>query len=65
MKGFNRQNQLFFCVAVNLLELQELQTVLREIDRKPDMETLTLKEGELFLSDLGQDSMVQINGQMN
>lgn len=28
------------------------------------IETLTLKEGELFLSDLGQDSMVQINGQM-
>lgn len=51
MKGFNRQNQLFFCVAVNLLELQELQTVLREIDRKPDMETLTLKEKALLLLD--------------
>ncbi len=38
------RKKTLFCVAVNLLELQELQTVLKEIDRKPDMETLTLKE---------------------
>ena len=56
MKGFNRQNQLFFCVAVNLLELQELQTVLREIDRKPDMETMTLKEKSAFVAGLLQDA---------
>ena len=56
MKGFNRQNQLFFCVAVNLLELQELQTVLREIDRKPDMETLPLKEKSAFVAGLLQDA---------
>ena len=38
-----------FCVAVNLLELQ---TVLKEIDRKPDMETLTLKEKSAFVAGL-------------
>ena len=42
------RKKTLFCVAVNLLELQELQTVLREIDRKPDMETLTLKEKSTF-----------------
>ena len=56
MKGFNRQNQLFFCVAVNLLELQELQTVLREIDRKPDIEIMTLKEKSAFVAGLLQDA---------
>ena len=71
MKGFNRQNQLFFCVAVNLLELQELQTVLREIDRKPDMEThrnqksdmetLTLKEKSAFVAGLLQDAAATKN----
>ena len=61
MKGFNRQNQLFFCVAVNLLELQELQTVLREIDRKPDMEALTLKEKSAFVAGLLQDAAATKN----
>lgn len=61
MKGFNRQNQLFFCVAVNLLELQELQTVLREIDRKPDMETMTLKEKSAFVAGLLQDAAAAKN----
>lgn len=32
-----------FCVVVNLLNLQELQKVLREIECNPDMETLTVK----------------------
>lgn len=38
--GYNdgRQKTLF-CVAVNLLELQDLQAIIREIERKPDMET--------------------------
>lgn len=61
MKGFNRQNQLFFCVAVNLLELQELQTVLREIESKPDMETLTLKEKSAFVAGLLQDAAATKN----
>ena len=45
------RKKTLFCVAVNLLGLQELQTVLREIERKPDMETLTLKEKALLLPD--------------
>lgn len=61
MKGFNRQNQLFFCVAVNLLELQELQTVLREIDRKPDMKTMTIKEKSAFVAGLLQDAAATKN----
>ena len=61
MKGFNRQNQLFFCVAVNLLELQELQTVLREIDPKPDMETMTLKEKSAFVAGLLQNAAATKN----
>ena len=65
MKGFNRQNQLFFCVAVNLLELQELQTVLREIDRKPDMETMTLKEKSAFVAGLLQDAAATKNINLN
>ena len=41
--GYNDgRKKTLFCVAVNLLELQDLQTVLREIERKPDMEKLTL-----------------------
>ena len=49
------RKKTLFCVAVNLLELQELQTVLREIDRKPGMETLTLKEKSAFVVGLLQD----------
>lgn len=50
------RKKTLFCVAVNLLELQELQTVLKEIDRKPDMEVLTLKEKSTFVAGLLQDA---------
>jgi len=50
------RKKTLFCVAVNLLELQELQTVLREIDCKPGMETLTLKEKSAFVAGLLQDA---------
>ena len=50
------RKKTLFCVAVNLLELQELQTVLKEIDRQPDMETLTLKEKSAFVAGLLQDA---------
>ena len=50
-----------FCVAVNLLELQELQTVLREIDRKPDMKTMTIKEKSAFVAGLLQDAAAEKN----
>ena len=45
LSGFNDgRKKTLFCAAVNLLELQELQTVLSEIERQSDVETLTLKE---------------------
>lgn len=49
------RRKTFFCVAVNLLELQDLQAVLIEIEHKPDMETLTLKERSAFVAGLLQD----------
>ncbi len=55
------RKKTLFCVAVNLLELQELQTVLREMDRKPDMETLTLKEKSAFVAGLLQDAAATKN----
>ena len=55
------RKKTLFCVAVNLLELQELQTVLKEIDRKPDMETLTLKEKSAFVAGLLQDAAAAKN----
>ena len=55
------RKKTLFCVAVNLLELQELQTVLKEIDRQPDMETLTLKEKSAFVAGLLQDAAAAKN----
>ena len=55
------RKKTLFCVAVNLLELQELQTVLKEIYRKPDMETLTLKEKSAFVAGLLQDAAAAKN----
>lgn len=50
-----------FCAAVNLLELQELQTLLSEIERQSDMETLTLKEKSAFVAGLLQDTAATKN----
>ena len=56
LSGYNDgRKKTLFCVAVNLLELQDLQTVLREMEGKPDMETLTLKEKSAFVAGLLQD----------
>ena len=55
------RKKTLFCVAVNLLELQELQTVLKEIDRKSDMETMTLKEKSAFVAGLLQDAAATKN----
>ena len=60
--GYNDgRKKTLFCVAVNLLELQELQTVLREIDRKPDMGTMTIKEKSAFVAGLLQDAAATKN----
>lgn len=50
------RKKTLFCVAVNLLELQELQAVLREIECKSDMEALSLKEKSAFVASLLQDT---------
>lgn len=55
------RKKTLFCVAVNLLELQDLQTVLKEIDRKLDIETLTLKEKSAFVAGLLQDAAAMKN----
>lgn len=41
---FQCSQTTLFCVAVNLLQLQNLQMVLKEIDCKPEMKTLPIKE---------------------
>lgn len=46
------RKKTLFCVAVNLLELQELQKVLEKIECNPDMETLTIKEKSAFVESL-------------
>ena len=49
LSGYNDgRKKTHFCVAVNLLNLQELREALREIESRPDMETLTLKEKSAF-----------------
>ena len=55
------RKKTLFSVAVNLLELQDIQTVLSEIARKPGMETLTLKEKSAFVAGLLQDAAATKN----
>ena len=55
LSGYNDgRKKTLFCLAVNLLELQDLQMVLREIECKSDMETMTLKEKSAFVAGLLQ-----------
>ena len=57
LSGYNDgRKKTLFCLAVNLLELQELQAVLREVACRSDMETLTLKEKSAFVASLLQDA---------
>ena len=48
------RKKTLFCVAVNLLDLQDLKAALWEIECKPDMKTLTLKEKSAFVENLLQ-----------
>lgn len=50
------RKKTLFCVAVNLLELQELQAVLREMENRPDKEPLTIKEKSALAARLLQDA---------
>ena len=49
-----RKKTLFY-IAVNLLELQELQAVLWEIEHNSDIEMLTLKEKSAYIARLLKD----------
>lgn len=63
LSGYNAGRQKsMFCVAVNLLDLQELREVLREIERKQDgMEAWTLKEKSAFVVGLFREAAVKKN----
>ena len=55
LAGYNDgRKKTLFCVAVNLLDLQELQEVLRQFENSFDLETLTLKEKSAFAAGLLQ-----------
>ena len=55
LSGFNDgRKKTLFCTAVTLLELQELREVLRQIENRSDLETLTLKEKSAFAAGLLQ-----------
>lgn len=65
LSGYNDgRKKTLFCVAVNLLNLQELKEALREIESRPDMETLTLKEKSVFaagvLSEIASHRKVEL-----
>ncbi len=53
LSGFNDgRKKTLFCTAVTLLDLQELREVLRQIENRSDLETLTLKEKSAFAAEL-------------
>ena len=45
------RKKTLFCTAVSLLNLQDLQAVLRQIENRADLDTLTLKEKALLPQD--------------
>lgn len=62
LSGYNDgRKKTLFCVAVNLLDISELQAVLRQIEKKGDMATLTLKEKSAFVAGFLQDTAAQKN----
>lgn len=62
LSGYNDgRKKTLFCVAVNLLELQELQEALGRIESKADLEMLTLKEKSAFAAEVLQKAASQKN----
>ena len=55
------RKKTLFCVAVNLLELQELRGILTQIQENSMLETLTLKEKSTFVAGLLQETAAQKN----
>ena len=53
LSGFNDgRKKTLFCTAVNLLDLQELREILRQIEDRADLDTLNLKEKSTFAAEL-------------
>lgn len=50
-----------FCVAVNLLELQEIKGILMQIENNPELEKFTFKEQCSFVAGLFQNAAKQKN----
>lgn len=50
-----------FCVAVNLLELQEIKGILMQIESNPELEKFTFKEKCFFVAGLFQNAAKQKN----
>lgn len=62
LSGFNDgRKKTLFCTAVNLLDLQDLQAVLRQIENRADLDTLTLKEKSAFAAGLLQEATAKNN----
>lgn len=55
------RKKTLFCTAVSLLELRELQAVLRQIENRADLDTLTLKEKSAFAAGLLQEAAAKNN----
>lgn len=53
LSGFNDgRKKTLFCTAVNLMDLKELREILRQIESRADLDTLTLKEKSTFAAEL-------------
>lgn len=55
------RKKTFFCVAVNLLELQDLRNVIEQIKGNSEIEILPLKERSSFVSGLLQEEAATKN----
>ena len=55
------RKKTLFCTAVSLLNLQDLQAVLRQIENRADLDTLTLKEKSAFAAGLLQEAAAKNN----
>lgn len=62
LSGFNDgRKKTLFCIAVNLLDLQELREILRQIENRADLDTLTLKERGAYAAGLFQEVAAKKN----
>lgn len=48
------RKKTLFCAAVNLLELQELRGILKQMEERTDLKTMPLKEKSAFAAGLLQ-----------